>query len=156
MKDFIKKVAAGLATGLGFSLAVVVVIYFSTELLVHNASEEAFEAAEENMPQTYGYKQYSKESGLLIKSHRERKGDLGTEILVEIENTGDTTWSSVRLEAELFDENDVFVDECSGYMSGKIAPGEVKNLKIKCGGCKDNPLPEYERYTLVISDASSF
>ncbi|MEW8505373.1 MAG: FxLYD domain-containing protein [Candidatus Thiodiazotropha sp.] len=78
------------------------------------------------------------------------------EILAVVENASDTTWSSVNLEAELFDESKNFVDECSGYLRGSIAPGEVKNVKIKCGGCKDSPLVAYSSYTIEIADASSF
>jgi hypothetical protein len=45
--------------------------------------------------------------------------------LAEVENAADITWSIVSLDAELFDENGNFVDECSSYLQGNIAPGEV-------------------------------
>jgi len=156
MRDFAIRILNGFGTGLGFAIAAVAVLYFASELLMKKATEEAYAVAEEEMSDSYGYKRYSEDSGLSIKSHKERKIEYGMEVLAEIENSGDATWSSVSLEAELFDSTGKFVDECSGYLRGKIAPGEIKNVKIKCGGCKDSPLAAYETYTLVISDASSF
>lgn len=156
MKDFIIRILNGFGTGLGFAIAAVAIVYLASELLMKKATEEAYAAAEEEMPDAFGYKRYSEDSGLSIKSHRERKIEFGMEILAEIENSGDTTWTSVSLEAELFDSDGNFVDECSGYLRGNIAPDQIKNMKIKCGGCKDSPLATYDSYTLVISDASSF
>jgi hypothetical protein len=76
--------------------------------------------------------------------------------LAEVENAGSNTWSSVSVEVELFDEKDQFVDECSGYLRGKLIPAHVKNLKIKCGGCENSQFPEYSKYTIKVVDASSF
>ncbi len=156
MNEFLRRVVGGFGMGLGFSLAAVVVIYLATGMLMEKTYEEAYAAAEDEAPESFGYQRYSADSGLSIKSHRDRKLTYGMEILAEIENTGDTTWSSVSVEAELFDAEGSFVDECSGYLRGRIAPGEVKNVKIECGGCKDSPLAEYARYTIEIADASAF
>lgn len=156
MNDFFKKILNGFGTGLGFVVAVVAVIYFSTGVLIKKVTEDAYAAAEEEMPESFGYKQYSSDSGLVVKSHHEREIEHGMEVLAEIENSGDTTWSSVSVEVELFDSDGHFVDECTSYLRGRIAPGETKNVKIKCGGCKDSPLTAYDSYTLAIIDASSF
>ena len=156
MKDFALRILGGFGTGLGFAVAVVAVTYLASEILMEKVTEDAYAAAEEQTPESFGFKKYSEDSGLFIKSHKSRKLEYGMEILAEVENSGDTTWSSVSLEAELFDSNGNFVDECSGYLRGNIAPGEVKNIKVKCGGCKDSPLPAYETYVIDIVDASSF
>lgn len=156
MKDFLIKILSGFGVGLGFAVAAVAVIYFSSELLMKKVTKDAYAVAEEEMPKSFGYKSYSKDSGLSIKSHKEREIKHGMEVLAEIENNGDTTWSSVSLEVELFNSKGEFIDECSGYLQGKLAPGEVENVKVKCGGCKDNPLAAYDSYTIDISNASSF
>lgn len=155
--DFFKKIASGIAIGLGFTISAVAVVYLLSGIMMAKLTEEAYSEAEEKMADSdFGYRQFDESSGLRIKSHKERPINNGVEILVEIENAGELAWSSVGLEVELFDENKNFVDECSGYLRGKIKPGETKNSKVKCGGCENNQLPKYSTYEVTISNATSF
>jgi hypothetical protein len=125
-------------------------------MLKQKMTEEANSESAEQASETFGFEKFDDDSGLIIKSHRERKIPNGVEILAEVENTGETTWSSVSIEVELFDDQDRFVDECTTYLSGNMAPQRVENAKIKCGGCENNPLPEYARYTIRVVDAHTF
>ncbi len=156
MKEFAKKIISGVGLGLGFTVAAIAVIYFSTGMMMGKMTEEAYSEAEGQMSEGFGYKKFNAESGLNVKTHKERKIENGVEILAEVENTGSDTWSSVSVEVELFDEKGQFVDECSGYLRGKLEPAQVKNLKIKCGGCANSQFSEYSKYTIAVVDASSF
>lgn len=159
MSDYLKKLLGGFAIGTGFTIAAVAIIYVSTGVLIDKVAAEAYseaEEAQEQMSDSIGFKRFSPDAGLRIKSHRKRPIQNGIEILAEVENAGKETWSSVSIEVELFDGQEKFVDECSSYVRGKIAPNEVKNTKVRCGGCKDSSLPEFATYKISIVDASSF
>ena len=93
------------------------------------------------------------EEALKILDHRERTLDFGVDITGTLENTSDRTWSGISIEVELFDAGGQFVDECSDYLSGGLDPGERENFKVRCGGCKDSPLPAYSNYTIRVADA---
>lgn len=156
MIEFLKKILGGFGLGLGFAVAAVGVLYISSDLMMDKMVEDAATGTEERMSESFGYKKFDEDSGLGIKSHKERKIENGVEFLAEIENVGETTWSSVSIEVELFDDQNQFIDECSDYIRGNLAPQQIKNTKIKCGGCENNPLPVYSSYTIKVVDASSF
>lgn len=103
-----------------------------------------------------GFGQFGLESGLIISHHKQRKIEHGVVILAQVENTGEKAWSSISVEVELFDKQGEFVDECSSYLNRKLKQGEQENLKIKCGGCKDNPLPAFDHYTIQVKNAYPF
>lgn len=119
-------------------------------------TEDAYSEAEVQMSEGFGYKKFDESSGVEIKSHREREIKNGVEILAEVENKGDIIWSSVSVEVELFDGQDNFIDECFAYLRGSLTPQQVRNIKVKCGGCENNPLPAYSSYTIKVVDASTF
>lgn len=102
------------------------------------------------------YKRFDSNSGLKIVNHRERRIGDKLEVIGTFENSGDTTWSSVNIEVELFNDKGEFVDECTEYVRGSFAPGASENFKVSCGGCKEHPLPDFATYTIRIVDASSF
>lgn len=87
---------------------------------------------------------------------REREIDNGVEILARVKNDGEHTWPNATVEAEFFDDKGEFVDECSDYIKNELKSGDTQNVKIKCGGCENNKLADYDSYTIKVVDASSF
>ena len=76
-------------------------------------------------------------------------------ILGMVENTGEKKASSIQLEAELLDEEGVFVYECSRYISKTLMPGDSENFQIKCG-CDKEPVPEYASAEVRVVSATGF
>lgn len=142
IKAALTKIASGLLTGIGFAVAILAVFY-GTERW------ENSQKAEEGL-----YKKYKPDSGLIIKDHRPQQLQQNAAFIGTIQNNGKDTWDSVSIVAELFDKDGQFVDKCSAYESGRIAPGQSHNFKVSCGGCRDSTVPPYDRYTIAIVGAN--
>lgn len=154
--DFVKKIITGFGVGLGFAVAISLVFYFSVGILVEKSTEEAYSQAQEQMENQSMFRKFDENSGLSVLDDREREIDNGVEILARVKNDGEHTWSNATLEVEFFDGKGEFVDECSDYLKNELNPGDTQNVKIKCGGCENNKLSEYDSYTIKVVDASSF
>lgn len=150
-----KKFLGALLQGIGIALGIVLIAYTASILLTGKAVEAVVSEAEKAAEETSGFTRFGPESGLRIARHEARAIKNGVEILAEVENGGGHNWLGVTVEVELY-AKDKFIDECSGYVRGKLAPGQKENVKVKCGGCDTNPLPRYDRYTIVVKDATSF
>lgn len=155
-KGLLKKLANGILSGLGIGLGLAIVVYMTIGLLIGKMYEETATATKDMMSDNYGYQKYGPDSGLEIVSHEQRKIDNGVAILAQVKNNGERTWTSISIEVEFLDNNDKFIEECSAYIRGSLKPGDKENVRIKCGGCKNNPLPPYDKYTIKVKDASSF
>jgi hypothetical protein len=149
IKTIASKIGLGFLTGIGFSLAMVLILYVLSGLVVGKMMEDSMSEAEES----FGYKQFGPDSGLEIISHEEKKSENNIVILGQLKNSSDKKWSSVGIEAELFDENKKFLDECNEYISYTIGPDEIENFKISCGGCDNTPVPKHASYTIRIVSA---
>jgi len=81
----------------------------------------------------------------------------GNQLLIHgiIKNNGTDVINSIELEAELFDESEQYVYECSEYMSSKLMPEQQENFQITCG-CSDNGLPEFQSVKVKVTNASSY
>lgn len=147
MKTLFAKLIYGFLFGIGLSLAIFVSAYTFQEMFMRSfLTEHITESAEVD---------YSK-SDLVLTNHQERKIDNGVIVLGAIENTGTAKWGQITLEAELFDKNEKFVEECSGYTISGLKPGQKENFKIKCGGVgcvSANKFPEYEKITVRVKRA---
>lgn len=87
-----------------------------------------------------------------IVSYEDKTKDGQLLILGSIKNNGAKSASSIQLEAELFDDNDKFVYECTEYVSNNVMPGESENFQIKCG-CIDSQLPKYSSLKIRVINA---
>lgn len=147
LKAALAKIAHGLLNGIGFALALGVLMYIYTTWQVRQFEEQNEEV--------FGYKQYGADAGLVIKEHRPQQPESNTAFLGVMGNNGKDTWESVEVLVELFAKDGTFVDKCSSYMDGSIAPGQERNFKVSCSGCRDPAQPvKYDKYTIEISDAS--
>ena len=96
-----------------------------------------------------------KTNQIKITQFREVKNGKQLLILGAVENTGETSIGSIRVEAELLDGNKQMVFECSEYISRKLKKGEKENFQIKCG-CGDQPAPEHKSVTVRVVQANSY
>ena len=119
------KIASGLLTGIGFAVALVIVFYGAERWITSDRGEERF------------YKRYKPDSGLIIKDHRPQHPEHNTAFIGTVQNNGKDTWENVSIVAELFDKDGQFLDKCSSYESGRVAPGQTHNFKVSCDGCRD-------------------
>jgi hypothetical protein len=45
------------------------------------------------------------------------------------------------------------VEKCGEMIDGVLRPGQTRNFKVDCYGQKDRPMPEFEKYSVVVTDA---
>ncbi len=151
-----KLIKAGFWVGIGFIVPSVVVYVFGFYLLY---SMPSFLRSAETDSEMESVEQYMEEADktaqIKILQYRERKNGDQLLILGTIENTGNSSASSIRLEAELLDEQKQMVYECSEYISKRLKPGEKENFQVKCG-CGDKAIPKYSSVSLRVVSASSY
>jgi hypothetical protein len=92
--------------------------------------------------------------GVKVVSHEEvRRGD-EVVFIGKLKNEGQATARNFSMEIELFDKNKKFVDVCrESFYSTTIKPGEERNFKVSCGGCRNRPVPEHASYTVRIGSS---
>lgn len=102
------------------------------------------------------YVEFNDNAGLVIINQHDRKTDNGVVVLGTIENRGGNAWAYIGLEAEIFDVNGVFIEECNVRLQSTVKPGEKENFKIVCGGkgCGKAKLPEYKSISVSIKRAN--
>lgn len=96
-----------------------------------------------------------KPSQLTIVQSKELKNGKQLLILGTVENKGESSVGSIRIEAELLDDHKQMVFECSEYISKKLKKGEQENFQIKCG-CGDQPVPAYRSVSVRVVDAANY
>jgi hypothetical protein len=100
------------------------------------------------------YKEFSQDSGLIIKSHHEWfPTEDSFSVVGVVANTGSDAWSSINIEVELFDKEGKFVYECSEYIMGILYPGGEENFVVDCSGCEKAPIPEFDNYKIKVTNA---
>jgi hypothetical protein len=148
LKAALAKIAHGLLVGIGFGFAVGAVMY--------GYAAWQMKEMQENKGEMFGglYKEYTAEAGLVIKEHRPQRTDNNSAFLGVISNRGKDSWENVEVLTELFAKDGTFVDKCSSYMDGSVAPGQDRNFKVSCSGCRDVSVPlVYDKYTIAIVGA---
>jgi len=131
LKDSLKRIANGLLFGFGFGLAVGAIYYVLSEKMMNAVwNDKANEK-------------------VVISSHAEVKRADGWDILGTIENRSDESVRMTTIQADLFDKDGKFVDQCSGYVGSSTKAGESRNFKVTCGS-KDKPVAEHASYKLRV------
>ena len=91
---------------------------------------------------------------LSIVSHvylRERRTRNLLQVLGKVKNSGNVAWKGIEIQAELFHQGH-YVDECNTFIK-VLMPGEEDNVKILCGECGLDTLPEYDQIRLKVAGA---
>jgi hypothetical protein len=89
---------------------------------------------------------------LVITQQEEIKRNYDVVFLGTIVNRGNKPVSGVTIEVDLFDKNNKFVDQCSGYLAGTLKPNEPRSFKVSCGGSKDEPVINHDHYKIKLAE----
>jgi len=138
MKEALNKFVFGLVFGLGLSFSMLSVFY-----IVDNLNGN-----------TRVYKEYDNNAKLVISNKHSIETKNGIIVLGTLENRGSSNWQYIKLEAEIFDSNGLFVDECSETIDVMLKPKESENFKITCGGCNSSKIDATGEITIKIKSAS--
>jgi len=139
LKFFLKKIVYGFLFGLGLSLAVILSSYIYDQLVNDYDSNER--------------KEYSNDAELTVIDQHHIIRDSAVVILAKIKNQGSDTWKRINLEAEIFDKEGVFVDECSTFIREKLRPAVSENFNIFCSGWKSKDVNDIGKISIKIKDA---
>jgi hypothetical protein len=151
-----KLIKAGFWVGIGFIAPSIGVYIFGTYLIYSMPAIWQSAAMESGMESVTQYMDETDKTGLVnILQYHESKNGEQLLILGVIENTGSSSVGSIRLEAELLDDEQQMVYECSEYISKKLKAGEKENFQITCG-CGSQPIPEHKSVSLRVVSASSY
>ena len=151
-----KLIKAGFWVGIGFIIPSIAVYFFGTFLMFAAPSlwqSAAMEAADDGMAQYMADK--DKTNLIEITGIRETRNGKQLLILGTVENTGEGQVSAIQLEAELLDDEQLMVYECSEYISKKLPTGEKENFQIKCG-CSEQGVPDYASVSVRVVSASDY
>ena len=147
MKSHIKmifsKIGLGFCYGIGFGIALSLVIMFFNKY-------ESKLSPSINDEQQYASADIRNQ---LIKEHKliSKSGKI-IEIIGLVDNNTEYEWSPLKIEIEFFDEKGTFVYECSDYIEGGILPFTKEHFKVSCSSC-DGKLPDFSTYEIKIASA---
>ena len=151
-----KLIKTGFWVGIGFVVPSVGVYLLGTYLLYAMPSLWQPAAMQEGNAAMEKYMADSdRTSQIKIAQYKAVKNGSQVLILGTIQNTGETAAGSIRLEAELLDDSQQMVFECSEYIARRLAKAETENFQIKCG-CANQPVPAYKSLTLRVVQANSY
>jgi hypothetical protein len=140
----------GLIFGSGFTVAAVVLAAIALFVLPWDRgfASQTSHIMEEST------KAFSSAEGVKVLNHE--KAVRGDEIVVigKLKNEGQATARNFSIEVELFDKEKKFVDVCrESFYSTTIKPGEERNFKVTCGGCRNRPVPAHASYTVRVGSS---
>lgn len=142
----------------GFILGLGMIIPFSVAFGLSNFFNYKLSTmlyTEDSTSYSYKSKEEDHIKSLEIQNiHDTREGNF-VMVLGAIKNTGKEKISSIKLEAEFFNEKGEFVYEETEYVSKSVAPNETENFVIKCG-CTNRTFPEYSKVTVRVVSAGNY
>jgi hypothetical protein len=147
-----KGIKVGFWIGIGFIIPSVAAYVLGSQALFAMPALWQSDAAE-----TMGQfmEETNRTSRIKVLEFRESSDSNRLLLLGVIENTGEGSVGSIRLEAELFNDGDEMVFECSEYISKRLESGEKENFQIKCG-CGNEVIPEHSSVTVRVVSANSY
>jgi hypothetical protein len=73
-------------------------------------------------------------------------------VLGRFANRDDKTWRRVTIRADLFGENELFLDQCEESLGGNFGSGEESNFKLVCASCADLTIDDIASHKVTIAD----
>src|SRR5688500_9282458 len=138
----------GLVFGAGFMISAVLMGAISMFALPWDGwfSTQTAQIMEESK------KALSSADGVRVVAHEKiLRGD-EVVVLGTLKNDAKSTARGFSIEVELFDKDRKFVDVCrESFFGSTIAPGEARNFKVSCNGCRNRPIPEHASYTVHLT-----
>ena len=143
MREFLH----GLIFGAGFTIAAVTI---SAVAMFAVPWDKAF-ATQTSQIMEETTKAFTSAEGVKVLNHEEAiRGD-EVVILGRLKNEGQTTARNFAIEVELFDKDKKFVDACrESFYTSNVKPGEERNFKVSCGGCRARPVAPHASYTVRV------
>jgi hypothetical protein len=137
----------GLVFGAGFTVAAVIV---SAVAMFAVPWDKAF-ASQTSQIVEETTKAFASADGVKVLNHEEATRGDEVVILGRLKNEGQSTARNFAIEVELFDKDKKFVDSCrESFYTSNIKPGEERNFKVSCGGCRARPVPAHASYTVRV------
>lgn len=136
IKELFQKIGIGLLYGIGFGIGagilnIAVNQYFWSDSFFN----------ERNMA----------EKNLLITEHRDIQRNNNTYIFGTLENQTDEPVRSFDVQADFFDSNGTFIEQCRTYIA-TFPTSKTYNFKIACDHCDKNPPIKYSSYKVYVND----
>lgn len=132
LKNTFRKIGEGMLFGIGFGLVVGFIYYYiSNQMMISMWNDHALEQ-------------------VVITKHEKVKRNETVLVLGSVENQGSDPVRTMTIQVDLLDTNGKFVEQCSTYLTGTLKAGEIRNFKVSCGGCKDNPIVQHESYKVYV------
>jgi len=154
LKLALSKITTGFFYGLGFFI--VVAVFYGGVFFYFNEKQDEYSINETGDSDCRSFKKCEKGSGLAVKIITERVSSEQFVLLGEVSNNGDIDWTSVNLKAELFDENDNFIEMCTHYIDELVSPQSKVNFKLSCSNCSKLELANYASYKIKITNANAY
>ncbi len=148
------KIGTGLLYGIGFFIVMAIFMWGSTFYFENKREEMLYGDAESG--ECKDYKRCMESSGLVLGVTSERITEEEFVLFGNIRNEGNTEWTTVDVQAELFDEEGNYIDECKSYVDKRVFPGETTNFKLDCSKCSTVNLENYHSYKVSITDANTY
>jgi hypothetical protein len=139
MIDALKRIFSGFLFGIGISVGLIVVLYIADELK-KPINAPHFLAFDDN-------------SGLHITHEHHYLANNNLVILGAVKNSGTDTWNNIKIEAEIFNQDGVFINECRTNLRNDLKPAQQENFKVVCGDDGSNLPTDYGVVNVRITDA---
>ena len=157
VKQVFAKIISGFFIGVGFFIAAALLGGYAVTHMVSTEDETRELDSGTSTVLTYEspYREYSEDAGLEVYVTKEKIGDGAFVLLGKLENAGEDTWQMISLQADLFDKNGQFIEQCTEYVSQILRPGDKVNFKVSCRSQKCNTVDVdgYDSYKLKVASA---
>lgn len=128
--EYLKKGVMGFVFGIGFSLAVVLVLLLSNRVLERNLdTAEIIEPTKEDIVVMPQMKNWASEFS--IEDRGMTFSSFGPEFMATLTNHSEKKATWVFVKTDLFNEAGDFIYQCEGS-ENQIAPGASRNIKVRC------------------------
>ncbi|WP_284620800.1 FxLYD domain-containing protein [Aquabacterium humicola] len=129
----LSKIGTGLLYGIGIGITGVALMYFVSEHMMASV-----------------WNQTSTKNLQIVKHEKVEREDQ-TLVLGTVRNDTTEAIRFANVEVDLFDSAGKFVEQCSHVLNGSVSPGEERNFKVVCGGCKDKPTVQHSTYKVRVA-----
>ena len=146
MSETSSRLIQGLIIGVGVVISMVILLGILWAYWMFPGNSD-WENADE-------WQEYSSESQLLISNSRRVIRNDELVILGSLENKGKHSWDDISVEVEIFDDEGIFLDECTHLIENTCIPNATENFKMICASCKDIDASSIASHTIRITYAS--
>ena len=137
----------GLIFGAGFSISAVTL---SAVAMFAVPWDKAFASQTSQIVEETA-RAFSSSDGIKVLSHESVARGEDVVFLGKLKNEGQGTARNFAVEVELFDKDKKFVDVCrESFYASNLRPGEERNFKVACGGCRSRPVALPATYTVRV------